>query len=320
MAVRTRGLTRSPQNKERYYSFNQYLRDKFGTKVYKVTVDAAFTCPNRDGAKAWGGCTFCNNEGFSINSRDDRAKTRSVREQIETGIAFKRERYKAEKFLAYFQAYTNTYRPIEELKPLYDEALSIPDVIGLDIGTRPDCAPEPVLDLIESYTDSSEVWLEYGLQTAHDRTLEAVNRGHDYASFVDAMERTNRREGINICVHVILGLPGESREDMMETARKLGQFEFHGIKIHLLHIMKRTVMEKQYREGRIRLLEMDEYADLVAEFLEYIPPHVTIHRLTGDAPPDVLVAPDWCLKKGSVFKAIHEAMDRRGFRQGSQLG
>ena len=238
--------------------------------------------------------------------------------RLKKASLFKRERYKAEKFLAYFQAYTNTYGPVERLKDLYDTALSIPEVIGLDIGTRPDCTADDVLDLIETYTDRTEVWLEYGLQTSHDRTLKAINRGHDYAAFVDAMNRSQGR-GLKICVHVILGLPGETREDMMETAKRLGQMEFHGIKIHLLHIMRNTIMNHQYEKGEIQLLSLPEYASLVVDFLEYIPPHVTIHRLTGDAPPSVLVAPEWCLNKTRVLQTIRNEMQRRNFRQGSKL-
>lgn len=300
-----------------YYSFNQYLRDKFGVKVHKVTVDAHFTCPNRDGTLGWGGCTYCNNAGFSVNSRAEPGSSISIREQLEAGIEYKRRRYKAKKFLAYFQAYTNTYGPIEHLKELYDNALSIPDVIGLDIGTRPDCTPNPVLDLIEFYASRTEVWLEYGLQTTHERTLKLLNRGHSYAAFVDAMERALGR-GINVCVHVILGLPGESRDDMMLTAKRLGQMEFQGIKIHLLHVLRDTTMARQYANGEISLLSLPEYASLVVDFLECLPPRVVIHRMTGDAPPSLLVAPDWCLNKTGVLRAIEEEMQRRNFRQGSR--
>jgi radical SAM protein (TIGR01212 family) len=296
---------------------NQYLRDKFGAKVHKVTVDAHFTCPNRDGTLGRGGCTYCNNAGFSVNSRAEPGSSLSVREQIEAGIEFKRRRFKAEKFLVYFQAYTNTYGPIEHLRELYDTALSIPDVVGLDIGTRPDCVANPVLDLIESYASRTEVWLEYGLQTTHDRTLELIHRGHDYAAFVDAMERTRGR-GIKICVHVILGLPGETHEDMMVTAERLGRMEFQGIKIHLLHILRDTPMARQYAEGEVSLLSLPEYASLVVDFLEYIPPQVTIHRMSGDAPPSMLIAPEWCLNKTAVLRTIEEEMRRRDFHQGSR--
>lgn len=310
--------TLTAQQTYRYYSFNRYLRQRFGTRVYKVTIDAGFTCPNRDGTVGWGGCTYCNNEGFSVNTRMERDSKQSVEEQIRQGIEFKRRRYKAEKFIAYFQAYTNTYGSVENLKQLYDRALNFPDVVGLDIGTRPDCASDEILDLIEEYAGSSEVWLEYGLQSAHDKTLEAINRGHDFACFLDAMQRTRGR-GINVCVHVILGLPGEDREAMIETARRISHLDYQGIKLHVLHIMRQTPMEEQHRRGEIRLLQQEEYASLAVDFLEWVPPQVTVHRLSADAPPESLVAPQWCLNKASVIRSIHHEMERRDFHQGSRL-
>ena len=207
---------------------------------------------------------------------------------------------------------------MDHLRELYDRALSFPDVVGLAIGTRPDCAGDEVLDLIESYARRTEVWLEYGLQSSHDRTLKAINRGHDYACFSGAMERTQGR-GILICVHVILGLPGETHEDMLITARRLREMNFQGLKLHLLHVMKDTPMERQYREGKVRVFEQEEYASLVVDFLEWIPPQVTIQRLTADAPPQCLVAPRWCLNKAGVLRSIHEEMERRDFRQGCKL-
>ena len=187
------------------------------------------------------------------------------------------------------------------------------------MGTRPDCASDEILDLIQSYAERTEVWLEYGLQSSHDQTLERINRGHDYACFEDAIKRTQGR-GIHTCIHVILGLPGETHEDMILTAKRLSQLDFQGIKIHLLHIMRDTCMEKQYLQDEIRLLTLQEYASLVTDFLEYIPPHVTIHRLTGDAPNSVLVGPKWCLNKAKVLQTIHQEMLGRNFRQGSKLG
>ena len=194
-----------------YYPFGAYLRRRFGCKVHKVSLDAGFTCPNRDGRVGEGGCTYCVNESFSPQAGKP---MRSVSEQMSDGMSYMRRRYGSRKFLAYFQAFTNTYGPVERLRALYDEATARPEVVGLCIGTRPDCVPEEVLDLIESYSDRLEVWVEYGLQSAHEATLRRVNRGHDVAAFVDAVERTRRRR-IHVCVHVILGLPGEIHEDMM---------------------------------------------------------------------------------------------------------
>jgi len=303
----------------RYRSFNRYLREKFGVRVDKITIDAGFSCPNRTGEKGRGGCIYCNNAGFSVNSRGRRPMVRSVREQIQEGIERRRKRNPTGKFLAYFQAYTNTYGPLEHLRRLYDEALSVPDVVGLAIGTRPDCAEDDVLDLLNEYGRRCELWLEYGLQSSHNRTLERINRGHDFACFVDALERTRKCSAIQIGVHVILGLPGETRKDILTTAERLGRLEFQGIKIHLLHVVRDTILEEHYRRGEIRLLEQREYVSLVVDFLERLPSSVTIHRLTGEAPPDVLIAPRWCLNKTVVLRSIHEEMERRDFRQGSRL-
>ncbi|RJP75377.1 MAG: TIGR01212 family radical SAM protein [Candidatus Abyssobacteria bacterium SURF_17] len=298
---------------KRYYQFSEYLKERFGCKVYKVTIDAGFTCPNRDGSLGWGGCSYCNNLGFSANTR---LSPRPIREQVEQGMAFMRERYKADKFIAYFQAYTNTYAPIETLRAYYDEALAFEDIVGLSIGTRPDCVPEPVLDLIENYQAATrEVWVEYGLQSIHDSTLKRVNRGHDYAAFLDALERTGRRS-LKVCVHVILGLPGESHDDMMATARALAQMDIDSVKIHLMHVLRDTPMEKELLEGRFKTLEFEEYVSLVCDFLEYIPSHISIQRLTADGPRAVLLAPTWATQKRKIIAAIDAELERRNSHQG----
>ncbi|MBN1518003.1 TIGR01212 family radical SAM protein [Candidatus Sumerlaeota bacterium] len=305
--------------RRRYRTFSDYLSERFGTRVYKATIDAGFTCPNRDGSAGVGGCTYCNNEGFSVNSRRDRASALDVRKQLEQGARFLRRRYKAEKFLAYFQAYTNTYAPVEELRALYDAALEHPDVVGLDVGTRPDCVPDDVLELLREYTNrTGDVWLELGLQSANDATLKRINRRHDAACFFDAMERAKGR-GLKLCVHVILGLPGESREDMLHTARALSGLEYHGLKLHLLHVNRDTALAREYERGELRTLTMKEYATLAVDFLEYVPPDVVIQRLTGEGAPDVLIAPKWCLSKSEALNAIHDEMERRDFHQGSRL-
>ncbi|MBI5118045.1 TIGR01212 family radical SAM protein [Candidatus Poribacteria bacterium] len=301
---------------KRYYQFSEYLKERFGCKVYKVTIDAGFTCPNRDGKLGWGGCTYCNNLGFSANSRHEPLP---IREQIEQGMAFMRKRYKAEKFIAYFQAYTNTYAPIETLRANYSAALEFDDIVALSIGTRPDCAPDPVLDLIGSYQASHEVWVEYGLQSIHDRTLRLVNRGHNYATFLDALERTRRR-GLKVCVHVILGLPGESHAEMMATAQAVGQMDIDSLKIHLMHVLRDTPIEKDLTEGRFKALEFDEYVNLVCDFLEYLPPKVSIQRLTADGPRSILLAPKWATQKSKIIAAIDAELERRGSQQGSRLG
>ena len=302
-------------NTKPYYPFSDYLKERFGCKVYKVTIDAGFTCPNRDGKVGDGGCSYCNNMGFSANSRREPAP---IREQIEQGMAFMRDRYKAEKFIAYFQAYTNTYGPLDTLKGYYDTALEFEDVVALSIGTRPDCVPEPVLDLVQSYRDTHEVWVEYGLQSIHDSTLSRVNRGHDYASFLDALERTRDR-GLKVCVHVILGLPGETHDDMMATARAVAGMGIDSMKVHLMHVLKDTPLELELKEGRFKPLEFDEYARLVCDFLEYIPPDVSIQRLTADGPREILLAPKWATQKRKTIAAIEAEFKRRNSHQGLKL-
>jgi len=300
---------------KRYYPFSEYLKERFGCKVYKVTIDAGFTCPNRDGKLGWEGCTYCNNRGFSANTRRTPAP---IHEQVEQGMAFMRKRYKAEKFIAYFQAYTNTYAPTDTLRSYYDAALVFDDIVALSIGTRPDCVPEPVLDLIDGYQETHEVWVEYGLQSIHDSTLCRVNRGHDYATFLDALERTKRR-GLKVCIHVIIGLPGESHVDMMATAQAVSRMDIDSLKIHLMHVLRNTPLEKEWAEGRFTALEFDEYVSLVCDFLEYIPPEVSIQRLTADGPRSILLAPTWATEKRRTLAAIDAELKRRGSHQGSRL-
>jgi radical SAM protein (TIGR01212 family) len=302
------------QAARRYYGFSDYLRERYPFRVYKVTLDAGFTCPNRDGKVGTGGCIYCINRSFSPNARHERA---TVTDQMQRGIEALRARYKARKFLAYFQAYTNTYGEPAMLKRLYDEALAVPDVIGLSVGTRPDCAPDPVLDLLESYTGScDEVWIEYGLQSACARTLEAINRGHDPASFFDAVRRTTGR-GIRICVHVILGLPGETRDDMMRTAQRLAPLGIDGIKLHHLYVPKQTRLAALHAAGKVEPLNAQAYAELAAEFLTHLPPTVAVQRLVGDVRGDILIAPRWTEDKQHVLQMVTDALAARDAVQGS---
>lgn len=295
-----------------YFSYGDYLKRVFPFKVYKIALDAGFTCPNRDGSAGYGGCIYCENRSFSPNSKGER---KSVREQIEKGIAFYQKNFKAEKFIVYFQAYTNTYGPVSLLKELYDEALSFPEVVGLSIGTRPDCLPEDVLDLLAYYSLKTHLWVEIGLQSMHNDTLHWMNRGHTYEHFVDAITRTKLR-GLSVCVHVILGLPGETREMMMQTADNLALLNIDGLKIHHLYIAEKTLLEKMYRAGQVKTLAMDEYVALVCNFLERIPPHVAIQRLTGELKGEYLVAPQWGVSKRALLAAIEKEFARRGSYQG----
>ena len=228
------------------------------------------------------------------------------------------KRYKAEKFIAYFQSFSNTYAPISRLKELYDQALSVPGVVGLSVGTRPDCISESTLDLLESYADRYLVWLEYGLQSSHDHTLRMINRGHDWDCFQKAVDLTRNRR-IHICAHVILGLPGETRNMMLDTARKVAAMAgVHGIKIHLLYVIKNTPLDTMFQSGHYRCLEQQEYVDLVCDFLEWLPPNMVVQRLTGDPHPHELVAPLWSLQKRQTFMLIQEALIQRDSWQGKR--
>ncbi len=309
-------MSASNIHEPRYYAFGRYLRQRYGCRVHKVTLDAGFTCPNRDGTRGRGGCTFCNNVGFSPNARMAPAQ---VREQLARGIDSARRRHKAGRFIAYFQAYSNTHAPVERLRSLYDQVWGFPEVVGLSIGTRPDCVDLEKIEMIAEYTHRGEVWIEYGLQSAHNQTLEAINRGHTYEEFLNAVRLTAGR-GIKICAHTILGLPGETREMMLETHRRLADLPIDGIKIHLLHIMRDTVMERQYERGKIIMLQRPEFVELVVDVLEVLRPEVVIQRMHADAPPDVLVAPRWCLDKAGVLNDIKQELLRRNTWQGKGLG
>lgn len=295
-----------------YRDYNSYLRDFFGCRVRKISLDAGLTCPNRDGTLGYGGCVYCNDRGSGTGAARSHS---SITEQIQSAKSYLATRYKARKFLAYFQSFSNTYAPLTRLKALYEEALAVEDVVGLTIGTRPDCVPDEVLDCLEVISTRSPVWMEYGLQSAKDATLRAIGRGHSARDFVDAVLRTHQR-GLPICAHVILGLPGETREDMMATSRFLASLPIDAVKIHLLYVVRGTVLEEWYRRGTYSCLSRDEYVSLVGEFLLYLPPHLIIQRLTGDPHPDELVAPAWAMEKQQNLQAILTYMEAKGFYQG----
>lgn len=305
-------ISASNSSQTRYFAFSRFLRERFGKRVYRVTIDAGFTCPNVDGSVAVGGCVYCDNRSFSPNRRLPRT---TIREQVDRGINILKTRFKAQQFLAYFQAATNTYAAVEKLRRFYDEALEHPDVVGLAIGTRPDSVPEPVLDLIQEYARDRYVCLELGLQTIHNRSLDWMNRGHHFDVFVDAVQRCQGR-GLDLCAHVILGLPGETHADMMATADALAALPIDAVKIHNLHVVRDTPLEAMFRSGEVRMFERNEYVEVVCDFLERLPAEMVIHRLSGDAPPDYLIAPQWCLDKPALLHVIHEELKRRDSRQG----
>ncbi len=302
--------------KNRYRDLNTYFRELFGHRVHKITVDAGMTCPNRDGTLSTGGCIYCNAKGSGTGQHRE---GKSIREQIEAAKVRVARRFKAKKFIAYFQAYTNTYAPLETLQALYDEALAVEDVAGLAIGTRPDCIDTPVLELLESYAARHLIWIEYGLQSAHDSTLARINRGHDVASFEKAVAATRGR-GIAICAHVILGLPGENRRQMLETARFIGALGIDGVKLHLLYVIRGTPLETLYRAGDFKCLEQAEYVDLICDFLERLPAEMLIQRLTGDPHPLELVSPQWALEKKQTMDKIKAILEQRDTWQGRLAG
>lgn len=299
---------------KRYNDLNTYLRSLFGCRVQKITVDAGLSCPNRDGRVSTGGCIFCNARGSGTGAH---TRGLTITDQLLQGKKSLARRYKAKKFLAYFQSFSNTYAPIDKLQKLYDEALAVEDIVGLSIGTRPDCVDLPVLELLQDYAGHHLIWIEYGLQSASDKTLELINRGHDVQCFKDAVSATLNR-GIKICAHVILGLPGETRSDILQTARTISDLGIDGVKLHLLYVVKGTPLEALYRQGDYRCLEQQAYIDLVCDFLERIPPEMVIQRLTGDPHPEELVAPQWSREKTETIRKINETLERRDSWQGSK--
>jgi radical SAM protein (TIGR01212 family) len=297
----------------RYYGHNFFLRRKFGFRVQKVSIDAGFTCPNVDGAVAVGGCTFCDNRSFSPSRRIPRLK--GVSAQIDDGIRRLKLRYRCDHFIAYFQPATNTYAPVERLRAVYEEALAHPRIIGLAIGTRPDCVPEPVLDLLSEFAAKAWLSVEYGLQSIHNRSLDWMNRGHHHDAFLDAVLRSRGR-GFEICAHVMLGLPGESHADMLATAREVARLALDAVKIHNLYAVKGTPLADQVARGEVTLMEQADYIRTLVAFLELLPPTTVVERISGDAPPDYFIGPAWCLDKPAVRKALDEELARRDTWQG----
>lgn len=296
----------------RYHAYNFFLRSKFGSRVQKVSLDAGFTCPNVDGTVAIGGCTFCDNRSFSPSRRTPRL---DIQAQLNDGIRRLKTRYTCDKFLAYFQPATNTYAPVDELRPLYEQALAHPSVVGLAIGTRPDCVPNDVLDLLEEIARERYLSLEYGMQTMHDRSLDWMNRGHHHAAMLDAMERSRGR-GFEICAHLILGLPGESRDDMLATAHEMARLRLDAVKIHNLYAVKRTPLADQVARGEVTLMERDDYVSALVDVLEILPPEIIVERISGDAPADYFIGPTWCLDKPGILLALRHELERRDTWQG----
>lgn len=299
---------------KRYHSWNNHLRNIFGRKVFKVALDGGFTCPNRDGTAARYGCTFCSQLGsgdFAGDRRDGLVRQfTDVRDRMHS-------KWPDARYIGYFQAFTNTYAPVDVLRERYEVVLAQEGVVGLSLATRPDCLPPDVIEYLAELHARTYLWVEVGLQTIHEATARLINRAHDFAAFEDGVARLRER-GIRVCVHIINGLPLESRAMMLETAQAVAARDVQGIKIHLLHLLKNTAMIKQHEQGLVRLMEKDEYVGVVCDQLEVLPPEMVIHRVTGDGPRDLLIGPMWSLKKWEVLNAIDKELARRGGWQGAK--
>ncbi|WLR50299.1 TIGR01212 family radical SAM protein [Bacillus tianshenii] len=297
---------------KRYHTWNYHLRNTFGHKVFKVALDGGFDCPNRDGKVAHGGCTFCSASGsgdFAGNRTD------SLVTQFHEIKSKMHQKWKNGKYLGYFQAFTNTYAPVEELREKFEVILAQEDVVGLSIATRPDCLPDDVVEYLAELNERTYLWVELGLQTVHESTASLINRAHDFATYVEGVNKL-RKHGIKVCSHIINGLPQETPEMMMESARAVAKLDIQGLKIHLLHLLKGTPMVKQYEKGLLKFMSLDEYVKLVCDQLEVIPPEVVIHRITGDGPADLMIGPMWSLNKWEVLNQIDAELKRRNSYQG----
>lgn len=290
-----------------YYSLNRYLKDTFGEKVYKLALDAGFTCPNRDGTLDTRGCIFCSGAGSGDFAE---CRSLSVTEQIARARQRVAGKIKNGKYIAYFQAFTNTYAPVERLREVYEEALMQPDIVALSVATRPDCLPEDVVRLLEELNRIKPVWVELGLQTIHEKTAEYIRRGYPLAVYDDAVRRL-KHVGLTVITHIILGLPGETEEEMKQSVSYVGASGADGIKLQLLHVIRGTDLEKEYRAGKFQTLELEEYVKLVTDCLELLPEHMVIHRMTGDGDKRTLVAPLWSADKKRVLNALAEEIGRR---------
>jgi uncharacterized protein len=294
------------------------LQQRFGTKVQRITLEADFNCPNRDGTKAYGGCTFCTSCGSSAGTFE---VNEPISKQLEDGIKLFSKRFGSTKFIAYLQSFTNTYASAEKLKKIYDEVTAHKDIVVLAIGTRPDCLSDEVLDLIQTYKNKVEVWLDIGLQTVHDSTLDFINRKHTYNDFLDALYRVKKRN-LMVCAHIMFGLPGETKDMFYETMEKVSQLPIDAIKIHQLLILKKTKIARQYKEGLFKELKLNKYINLVCDFLEMLPPKVVIHRLFAEAKRGELIAPKWAEQddgrrnKQQILRMIEAELIKRGTKQG----
>ncbi|WP_409297114.1 TIGR01212 family radical SAM protein [Peribacillus sp. SCS-26] len=303
---------RYASDNKRYHTWNYHLRSHFGHKVFKVALDGGFDCPNRDGTAAYGGCTFCSAAGsgdFAGRRTDSLEKQfRDVKEKMHS-------KWKDGKYMAYFQAFTNTHAPLHVLKERYETVLMEEGVVGLSIATRPDCLPDDVVEYLAELNERTYLWVELGLQTVHEKTAGLINRAHDFTCYKEGVEKL-RKHGIRVCTHIINGLPGEDYEMMMVTAKEAAKLDIQGIKIHLLHLLKGTPMVKQYEKGLLEFLSFEDYIALVCDQLEILPPGMIIHRITGDGPIELMIGPMWSVNKWNVLNSIDAELKKRNSWQG----
>ncbi|WP_232618441.1 TIGR01212 family radical SAM protein [Macrococcoides caseolyticum] len=303
-------------DEKRYHTWNYHLRNKFGKKIFKVALEGGFDCPNRDGTVAFGGCTFCSAAGSGDFAGDCVDPIPVQFEKIKNKM---HEKWQEGEYIAYFQAFTNTHAPLEVLKEKYEAALAIPGVVGLSIATRPDCLPDDVVEYLAELNERTYLWVELGLQTVHEKTSNIINRAHDMQCYYDGVAKL-RKHNINICTHIINGLPLEDYDMMMETARVVSQMDVQGIKIHLLHLLKGTPMVKQYEKGMLEFMDQETYVKLVADQLEILPEEMIIHRITGDGPIDLMIGPMWSVNKWEVLNGIDDELKKRASYQGKYFG
>src|SRR5262245_54265612 len=303
------------ETQPRFRSYNRWLQERFGERVYKVIVDAGFTCPNRDGTVAVGGCAYCNNNSFRPPSA---IKTEPIGDQVREGIEYIRKQFDAHKFIIYFQPFSNTYAETAHLRQLYTEAIDHPDVVGLAIGTRPDCIEPQKIEMIDEIAQRTFVSLEFGVESIYDDTLKRVNRGHDYAAFLRAMELTRGRS-IHIGAHLILGFPWETRDQWLAMADEMSRVGVDALKIHHLHIVRGTALGVEFMRQPFRVLEYEEYLDLLCDFLERLDPRIVIERMFGEAPFGLLLAPNWRRNKNDLVRDIHRKFEERDVRQGARF-
>jgi radical SAM protein (TIGR01212 family) len=300
---------------KRYNNLNYFLREKFGEKVFKIALDAGFSCPNRDGTISSGGCLFCSERGSGDFAGDRKF---SITKQFEDIKNMMSKKWKTGKYIAYFQAYTNTYGSIEVLREKYEEAVSQDGIVAMAIATRPDCLGQEVLELIEEYSHRVYTWIELGLQTCNEESANIINRGYKLSKFEEALKDLNKRN-IDVVVHTIFGLPGESREDMLKTIDYVASKDIKGIKMHLLHLLENTPMAELYNKGKLKFLEKEEYIDIICKSITMLPPNMVIHRLTGDAPRELLIGPMWSLKKWEVLNGIDNKLKELDIYQGQNF-